>query len=30
MVPTWVLQATLLGLFVTAYHYPVLSRRLAA
>ncbi len=28
MVPTWVLQATLLGLFTAAYHYPVLERRL--
>ena len=33
MIPTWCLQATLLGMFVTAYHYPmvrrVLPRRLA-
>lgn len=27
MLPTWVLQAVLLGLFVTAYHYPALARR---
>jgi hypothetical protein len=27
MVPTWVLQAGLLGLFATAYHYPRLARR---
>ncbi len=26
MVPTWVLQAILLGLFATAYHYPVVER----
>jgi hypothetical protein len=26
MVPTWVLQAILLGLFATAYHYPALHR----
>lgn len=30
MLPTWTLQAVLLGLFVTAYHYPVLARRFAA
>ena len=30
MVPTWVLQAGLLGLFAGAYHYPALARRLAA
>jgi hypothetical protein len=27
MVPTWVLQAILLGLFASAYHYPALQRR---
>jgi len=27
MIPTWGLQAILLGLFVTAYHFPLLSRR---
>lgn len=27
MVPTWILQAILLGLFATAYHYPALVRR---
>jgi hypothetical protein len=27
MAPTWLLQASLLGLFVTAYHYPALVRR---
>lgn len=26
MVPTWALQALLLGLFASAYHYPALSR----
>ena len=26
MVPTWCLQAVLLGLFATAYHYPVVAR----
>jgi hypothetical protein len=26
MVPTWVLQAILLGLFATAYHLPILER----
>ena len=26
MAPTWVLQAALLGLFATAYHYPALDR----
>lgn len=26
VVPTWCLQATLLGMFVTAYHYPVVQR----
>jgi hypothetical protein len=30
MVPTWILQALLLGLFASAYHYPALSRRVAA
>ena len=30
MLPTWTLQVVLLGLFVTAYHYPVLARRFAA
>ena len=29
LIPTWMLQAILLGLFATAYHYPVLSRRVA-
>jgi len=29
MLPTWTLQAGLLGLFVTAYHYPALARRFA-
>ena len=29
MIPTWALQAVLLGLFVTAYHHPILSRRFA-
>ena len=27
MVPTWILQAGLLGLFATAYHYPSLASR---
>ncbi len=27
MIPTWFLQAGLLGLFATAYHYPSLRRR---
>jgi len=26
MIPTWCLQAVLLGLFVTAYHFPTLRR----
>ena len=26
MIPTWVLQTVLLGLFATAYHYPLLLR----
>lgn len=26
MIPTWVLQAVLLGLFATAYHYPLRAR----
>ena len=26
MVPTWALQAVLLGLFATSYHYPALAR----
>ena len=26
MIPTWCLQATLLGMFVTAYHYPLVRR----
>jgi hypothetical protein len=30
MIPTWVLQAGLLALFASAYHYPLLRRRLAA
>ena len=30
MLPTWGLQAGLLGLFVGAYHYPALARRRAA
>ena len=29
MIPTWILQAVLLGLFASAYHYPWL-RRVAA
>jgi len=29
MLPTWVLQAGLLGMFVGAYHYPALARRRA-
>jgi hypothetical protein len=29
MIPTWILQACLLALFATAYHYPALQRRLA-
>jgi hypothetical protein len=28
MVPTWVLQAILIALFASAYHYPALQRRL--
>jgi hypothetical protein len=30
MAPTWALQAALLALFATAYHYPAFARRLAA
>lgn len=30
MIPTWVLQAVLLGLFATAYHYPLRARYRAA
>lgn len=30
MVPTWILQAGLLGLFATAYHYPSLRWRRSA
>lgn len=30
MVPTWILQAGLLGLFASAYHYPALSLRRSA
>jgi hypothetical protein len=30
MAPTWLLQAGLLGLFATAYHYPTLRRWVAA
>ena len=30
MAPTWALQAGLLGLFATAYHYPPLRRWVAA
>lgn len=30
MVPTWVLQAGLLGLFATAYHYEWIERRALA
>jgi len=26
MIPTWCLQATLLAMFVTAYHYPFMQR----
>jgi hypothetical protein len=29
MLPTWVLQAGLLGLFVGAYHHPALAGRRA-
>lgn len=29
MIPTWCLQAVLLGLFATAYHYPSLQRHVA-
>jgi hypothetical protein len=29
MIPTWFLQAGLLALFASAYHYPLLRRRLA-
>ncbi|HUI25429.1 MAG TPA: hypothetical protein VL403_05035 [Candidatus Kryptonia bacterium] len=29
MIPTWALQAVLLTLFATAYHYPALSKRVA-
>lgn len=29
MAPTWVLQSLLLGLFATAYHYPMVERLLA-
>jgi hypothetical protein len=27
MIPTWILQASLLGLFAGAYHYPWLHER---
>ncbi len=27
MIPTWILQATLLTLFAAGYHYPALQRR---
>ena len=30
MLPTWILQAALLGLFATAYHHPWLARRAPA
>ncbi|MBI1814993.1 MAG: hypothetical protein HYR72_08455 [Deltaproteobacteria bacterium] len=30
MIPTWALQAILLCLFASAYHYPLLRRRVAA
>jgi hypothetical protein len=30
MVPTWILQAGLLGLFASAYHYPSLTLRRSA
>jgi hypothetical protein len=30
MIPTWCLQAGLLGVFATAYHYPLLRRWVAA
>jgi hypothetical protein len=30
MVPTWLLQTALLGLFASGYHYPLRWRRLAA
>jgi hypothetical protein len=29
MIPTWILQAGLLGLFASAYHYPALASRRA-
>jgi hypothetical protein len=29
MLPTWLLQAGLLGLFATAYHYPAIAARRA-
>jgi hypothetical protein len=30
MLPTWTLQAVLLGLFAWAYHYPTVQRWVAA
>ena len=27
MIPTWCIQAVLLGLFISAYHYPLFERR---
>jgi hypothetical protein len=30
MIPTWGLQAVLVGLFAVAYHYPALARPVAA
>ena len=30
MIPTWLLQATLIGLFASAYHHPVPWRRAVA
>jgi hypothetical protein len=30
MIPTWCLQVALLGLFATAYHYPLVERWFAA
>jgi len=30
MIPTWVLQASLLALFAAGYHYPAIARRVTA
>ena len=30
MIPTWILQGVLFALFASAYHYPVLRRRVVA